>query len=233
MPSSTGNPFPHIQFYHLLSSRSQKCQSRRTLSTSCSWRGQLGTWAHHLRENILYAPSNGHPIQLPPSMLPWPLHRAVHSGCSWFVQGCSDCAIVKGLHHLPSGKLLPLPVPKCPWSHLRVDFITDLPSSDGNTCVLVVIDWFSMSCQLLPLKGLPTAMETTEIMFNNIFRYYRIPEDIVLDRGPQFISRVWRAFLLLCVTISLLSEYHPQYNGQTERKIQEVWHFLRTFSHGH
>ncbi len=37
-----------------------------------------------------------------------------------FVQGCSDCAIAKSPCHLPSGKLLPLPVPNRPWSHLRL-----------------------------------------------------------------------------------------------------------------
>ncbi len=140
-----------------------------------------------------------------------------------FVQGCSNCAISKSPRHLLSGKLLPLPVPNRPWSHLGVDFITDLPASDGNTCILVVIDRFSKSCRLLPLKGLPTAMETAEVMFNHVFRYYGIPEDIVSDRGPQFISRVWRAFFsLLGVTISLSSGYHPQSNGQMERKIQEI-----------
>ncbi|XP_048054364.1 uncharacterized protein LOC125273140 [Megalobrama amblycephala] len=75
-----------------------------------------------------------------------------------------------------------------------VDFITDLPASDGHTCILVIIDRFSKSCRLIPLKGLTTAMEMAELLFNHVFRYFRIPEDIVSDRGPQFISRVWKAF---------------------------------------
>ncbi len=151
-----------------------------------------------------------------------------------FVQGCPDCAISKSPRHLPSGKLLPLPVPNRPWSHLGVDFITDLPPSGGNACILVIIDRFSKFCRLLPLKGLPTAMETAEMLFNSIFRTYGIPEDIVSDRGPQFISRFWHAFFnLLGVTVSLSSGYHPQSNGQTERKVQEVGRFLRTFCHGH
>ncbi|KAL0172165.1 hypothetical protein M9458_032476, partial [Cirrhinus mrigala] len=151
-----------------------------------------------------------------------------------YVQGCKECAMSKSPRHLPAGKLHPLPVPNRPWSHLGVDFMTDLPSSDGNTCILVTIDRFSKFCRLIPLKGLPTALETAEILFNHVFRYYGIPEDIVSDRGPQFISRVWRSFFrLLGVTISLSSGYHPQTNGQTERKIQEVGRFLRTFCHGH
>ncbi|XP_016347329.1 uncharacterized protein LOC107692676 [Sinocyclocheilus anshuiensis] len=105
-----------------------------------------------------------------------------------FVQGCPDCAMSKSPRHLPSGKLLPLPVPNRPWSHLGVDFVTDLPPSEGNTCILVIVDRFSKSCRLLPLRGLPTALETAELLFNQVFRYYGIPEDIVSDRGPQFLQ---------------------------------------------
>ncbi|KAK3552411.1 hypothetical protein QTP86_011647 [Hemibagrus guttatus] len=43
-----------------------------------------------------------------------------------YMQGCRDCAMSKNPRHLPSGKLLSLPVPNLPWSHLGVDFITDL-----------------------------------------------------------------------------------------------------------
>ncbi len=151
-----------------------------------------------------------------------------------FVQGCTDCAMYKSPCHLPAGKLLPLPVPNRPWSHLGVDFVTDLPPSEGKTCILVIVDRFSKSCRLLPLKGLPTALETAELLFNHVFQYYGIPEDIVSDQGPQFISRVWKAFFqLLGVTVSLSSGYHPESNGQTERKIQEVGRFLRIFCHGH
>ncbi|KAK3508793.1 hypothetical protein QTP70_007631 [Hemibagrus guttatus] len=86
----------------------------------------------------------------------------------------------------------------------------------------------------MPLPGPPTALETAEYLFNHVFRYYGLPEDIVSDRGPQFTSRVWRAFFKrLGVTISLSSGYHPQTNGQTERKIQEIGRFLRTFCHSH
>ncbi|KAK3531899.1 hypothetical protein QTP70_034403, partial [Hemibagrus guttatus] len=95
-------------------------------------------------------------------------------------------------------------------------------------------DQFSKSCRLIPLPRPPTALETAACLFNHVFRYYGLPEDIVSDRGPQFTSRVWRAFCKrLGVTVSLSSGYHPQTNGQTERKIQEVGRFLRTFCHSH
>ncbi|KAK3523375.1 hypothetical protein QTP86_029876, partial [Hemibagrus guttatus] len=89
-------------------------------------------------------------------------------------------------------------------------------------------------CKLAPLKGLPTALETAEALLNNVFRHFGIPEDIVSDRGPQFISRVWqRFFKLLGVSVSLSSGYHPQTNGQTERKIQEIRHYLMAYYYNH
>ncbi|KAK3555088.1 hypothetical protein QTP86_008045 [Hemibagrus guttatus] len=89
-----------------------------------------------------------------------------------YVQGCEECAMVKTPRQLPSGKLLPLPVPNRPWSHLGVDFITDLPNSRTHTCIFVIVNRFSKACRLLPLKGPPTAMEAAELLFNQVFRYF-------------------------------------------------------------
>lgn len=76
--------------------------------------------------------------------------------------------------------------------------------------LLVLVDQFSKACHLIPLKGLPTAMETA-MSFNHFFQNYGLPEDTVSDRGPQFVSRVWKTFLnLLGVTVSLSLGYHPR-----------------------
>ncbi len=117
-----------------------------------------------------------------------------------YVKGCSVCAISSTPRKLPGGKLVPLPIPRWPWSHLGIDFATDLhfatdlPPSDGYTTILVVVDRFSKWCKLIPLRGLPTALETAETLFQHVFRNFGLPEDIVSDRGSQFTFRVWRAF---------------------------------------
>nr|XP_023995285.1 potassium voltage-gated channel subfamily B member 2-like [Salvelinus alpinus] len=62
-----------------------------------------------------------------------------------------------------------------------------------------------------------------EMDASEVFRLNGILEDIVSDRGPQFVSWVWRAFCdRLGVALSLSSGYHPQTNGQTERLNQEI-----------
>ncbi|KAI2649864.1 Transposon Tf2-11 polyprotein [Labeo rohita] len=157
-------------------------------------------------------PGSGHPgssrtLSLIQSRYWWP---SMHQDTIRYVQSCSVCAKSNSPRQLPTGKLVPLPIPERPWSHLGVDFITDLPESEGNTCVLVVVDRFSKACKLIPLRGLPTAMETAEHLFHQVFRHYGLPEEIVSDRGPQFTSHT---------------------NGQTERKIQEIGRYLRAYCH--
>ncbi|KAK3535399.1 hypothetical protein QTP70_012828 [Hemibagrus guttatus] len=147
-----------------------------------------------------------------------------------YVKSCSVCAQSKTPKELPSGLLQPLPIPQRPWSHLSIDFVMDLPPSNGFTTILVIIDRFSKACRLIPLKGLPTAMETAQSLFHHVFRVYGIPEDIVSDRGTQFTSQVWKAFCKqLDINVSLTSGYHPQSNGQVERLNQEIGRYLRSY----
>ncbi|CAM4735482.1 unnamed protein product [Leuciscus chuanchicus] len=176
--------------------------------------------------------SSGHPgisrtLHLLQNSFWWP---SMTRDVAIYVKSCPVCAQSKTPKELPSGLLQPLPIPQRPWSHLSIDFITDLPLSNGFTTILVIIDRFSKSCRLVPLKGLPTAMETAQTLFHHVFRVYGIPEDIVTDRGTQFTSQVWKAFCKhLDINVSLTSGYHPQSNGQVERLNQEIGRYLRSY----
>ncbi|KAL0179864.1 hypothetical protein M9458_025306 [Cirrhinus mrigala] len=166
--------------------------------------------------------SAGHPgisrtLHLVKNSFWWP---SMTADTSTFVKSCQICAQSKTPKELPSGLLQPLPIPQRPWSHLSIDFVTDLPPSQGFTTILVIIDRFSKSCRLIPLKGLPTAMETALALFNHVFRVYGLPEDIV----------IWKAFCKqLDINVSLTSGYHPQSNGQVERLNQEIRRYLRSY----
>ena len=97
-------------------------------------------------------------------------------------------------HQSPSGLLQPLPVPSHPWSHVALDFVTGLPKSEGNDTMLTIVDRFSKSAHYVVLPKLPTASETVDPIVQHAFRPHGIPVDIVSNRGPQFISRVWKEF---------------------------------------
>uniref|UniRef100_A0A3B3QD45 Gypsy retrotransposon integrase-like protein 1 n=1 Tax=Paramormyrops kingsleyae TaxID=1676925 RepID=A0A3B3QD45_9TELE len=145
-----------------------------------------------------------------------------------FVDSCPDCARCKSSSSRPSGLLQSLPVPSRPWSHVVMDFITDLPRSSGKTVILTIVDRFSKMCRLVALPKLPTAVELADVLLHELFRVTGIPEDIVSDRGPQFASRVFKEFCTkLRISLSLTSAYCPQSNGLAERTNQEVSKALR------
>jgi len=60
-----------------------------------------------------------------------------------YVEGCDSCQRMKNRMEEPAGKLKLSEVPKKPWSHLTVDFITKLPVVAGRDAVLVVCDRLS------------------------------------------------------------------------------------------
>lgn len=104
------------------------------------------------------------------------------------VASCGTCAQAKVLQHHPAGKLVLLITPQRPQSHIATNFIMDLPTSEGYTTILVVVDRFLQGIKLIPLPTLPKEFTMPEKLFQQVFRYWGIPKDIICDRGPQFIS---------------------------------------------
>uniref|UniRef100_A0A3B5QIQ0 Gypsy retrotransposon integrase-like protein 1 n=1 Tax=Xiphophorus maculatus TaxID=8083 RepID=A0A3B5QIQ0_XIPMA len=153
---------------------------------------------------------------------------SIHKDVKEYVSACAVCARNKSSNRPPAGLLQPLPIPGRPWSHIAVDFVTGLPRSKGMTTILTIIDRFSKACHLVPLRKLPTAAQTAKLLIKHVFKLHGIPQEILSDRGPQFISQVWRQFCsALGARVSLSSGYHPQTNGQTERMNQELEAALR------
>lgn len=110
----------------------------------------------------------------------------------------------------------------------------NLPKSQGNSVILVVIDHFSQSIRLIPLPALPSELGLAKVLFNQVFRYFGLPEDIASDHGPQFVSQVWHKLMdNLGVSPSLTSGYHPQANGQVEQLNLEEGRFQRTYCTNH
>ncbi len=72
-----------------------------------------------------------------------------------FIKNCVSCNTSESSKQMPAGLLQPLPIPQRPWSHIAIDFITDLPNSKGNTTILTVIDSFSCPVVSYPYPNYP------------------------------------------------------------------------------
>ena len=75
-------------------------------------------------------------------------------------------------------------VPKKPWTHLIVDFITKLLIVAGKNVILVVCDRLSkMTYFVTTTEG--TSVEGLARLFrDNMWKLHGLPESVVSDRGP-------------------------------------------------
>ena len=153
-----------------------------------------------------------------------------------FVSTCEACCRSKQFRHLPHGELLPLPAPGKPWTHITVDFITDLPKSrepgglNIYNCILVVIDRFTKMAHYIPTVKELKAKEFAHLMLREVIKHHNVPEVIVSDRGTLFTSDFWMTLIKQLGSDHRLSTaFHPQTDGQTERQNQTLEHYLRCY----
>lgn len=141
----------------------------------------------------------------------------VNQGCKNYMKSCTVCLHSKGDEAKAWEATETFPDPNCPWEIIAIDFIVDLPPSEGFTTILVMVDRLSKMAHFLPMVGTPSAIETAHIFIKEILRIHKLPSNIVSDRGVQFTFRIWRALgKALKVELCLSSAYHPQINRQTE-----------------
>lgn len=69
---------------------------------------------------------------------------------------------------------------------------------------------------------------------DHVYRWVGLPESIVSDRGPQFVSEFWKEFCrILGIERKLSTAYHPQTDGQSEITNQYMAQRLRPFVNYH
>ncbi|SPC65785.1 related to pol protein [Ustilago sp. UG-2017b] len=152
-----------------------------------------------------------------------------------YVASCPVCARYKAPRHRPYGLLQPLATPDRPWGSISLDFIEGLPPSkkhDTKTydSILVIVDRLTKYAILAPTHKTVTAKQTAVLLHGHMVRLFGYPDHMVSDRGRQFISGAWKAFVeQMGVKHSLSTAYHPQTDRQTERVNQVIEQYLRMY----
>ena len=127
----------------------------------------------------------------------------------------------------PVEKLKLSEIPKKLWTHLTVDFITKLPLVARKNAILVVCDRLS---KIIATTEKISAEGLVRLFRNNIWKLHRLPESVVLDRGPQFATELTKKLnRMLGIKTKLLMSFHPQTDGQTEQMNQELEQYLWFF----
>ena len=100
-----------------------------------------------------------------------------------------------------------------------MDFITDLPVSNGCDSIWVMVDPFTKMVHfvLLEIDGKKTD-DLIRLFARYYWRLYGIPQDIISDRDSCFMSRLLKDFFkLVGIKPRMSTAFHPQTDGQTER----------------
>ncbi|XP_012940384.1 uncharacterized protein K02A2.6-like [Aplysia californica] len=116
----------------------------------------------------------------------------------------------------PSEPLNPTALPERPFQKVGVD----LCNYEGHD-YLVLKDYFSWYLEVGYLPD--TTSETVVYKLKNIFARFGIPELLVTDNGPQFVSDCFHKFVKGLGCKHTTSSLHfPQSNGELERAVKEV-----------
>lgn len=86
----------------------------------------------------------------------------------------------------------------------------------------------------IPCSTTATARDLTRLFKDYVWKIHGLPNSILLDRSPQFISEFWRElYKLLDIEVKLLTVYHPETDGQSENANKEMETYLRHFINHH
>lgn len=132
--------------------------------------------------------------------------------------GVRDCNVCQAYHKSPRGvAITPWPFPEKPWSRLHVDF----GGPFMGHYFLVMVDAFSKWVEVHPVTS-PSA-EATISVFRTVFAQHGLPDLIVSDNGPAFVSSQYAEFLHRNgIRRMLVPPYHPASNGAAERVVQTI-----------
>src|SRR6266478_2740962 len=108
--------------------------------------------------------------------------------------------------------------------------IRELLDSKGYNAILMVVDHLSKWIHAIPTVTSLDSARVARLFLEHIWCHHRLPEEVISDHGPTFISNFSHDLAtLLGVKLTLSTSYHPQTDGQTECVNQEIEAYLQVF----
>jgi len=111
-----------------------------------------------------------------------------------------------------------------------VDFVVELPLSSRHDAVMTVVNLVSKQAHFIPMHMTVIAEGVTRLFLHQVWKLYGLLTCVVLDHGPQFVTRFTRElYHLLGIKLASSTAWHPQTDGQMEHINQELDQYLQLF----
>jgi hypothetical protein len=129
---------------------------------------------------------------------------------------CIPCQTSKVHKHI-SPPPASIPIPSRRFSHIHVDLVGPLPSSQSHTHIFTIIDQTTRWVEAVPLPS-SSARACADALCSTWISRFGVPRTITSDRGSQFVSSLWTNLSsFLNVSHITTTAFHPQSNGILER----------------
>ena len=150
--------------------------------------------------------------------------KAIARTCVWWpkmdeeiereIKLCTVCQNVRSSP--PSAPLIPWKWATRPFQRIHIDFC-----QKGSDYFLVVVDSHSKWIEVQHMTTITAGNTINELRL--IFAQHGLPEEVVSDNGPQFVSTEFAEFMNKNgIKHTLVPPYHPQSNGAAERSVRVV-----------
>jgi len=128
------------------------------------------------------------------------------------------------------GPLMPNKVPNGPWEIISMDLITQLPESNSYNAICVIVNRLTKRAYFIPINNWFSSKDMTQLLYDKIYPLYRLPLQIISDRGVQYSTELFQEWCkILGIESTMSTAYHPQTDGQTEHVNQALEQYLRCY----
>src|SRR5258707_2060725 len=111
-----------------------------------------------------------------------------------------------------------------------MDFIEQLPASEGFSAILVVVDQLTKQAIFIPSHDTVNAPQVAQLFLTHVFSKHGVPAHITSDQGSEFVSHFFHSLgKLLQMRLHFTLGYHLEGDRQMEHANQVLEQYLRTY----
>ena len=154
----------------------------------------------------------------------WP---GIRKDVTLWCHQCDICACSRGpppRAHAGMKKV----IAAAPMDMIAIDILSGLPTaSDGSTCILVAVDYFTkwVEAYALPNEEAATCMTA---LYQGFFSRFGLPTQLHSDQGRNFESKLVQELAKITgIRRTRTTPFHPRSDGQTERMNRTILTMLR------